>query len=81
MKLITFVAADGNPHVGAIVGDGTRVADLTLAQGSQDGFRDMLSLIDAGPAGLEAAQGLAKGARHTIALADLHLEEIGRAHV
>ena len=62
MKLITFVAADGTPHVGAIVGDGTRVADLTLAQGSQDGFRDMLSLIDAGPAGLEAAQGLA-GAR------------------
>jgi hypothetical protein len=74
MKLITFIAADGSERVGAIVGDGARVADLTLAQGSQDGFRDMLCLIDAGPAGLEAAQGLAKGARHTLALADLRLE-------
>jgi 2-keto-4-pentenoate hydratase/2-oxohepta-3-ene-1,7-dioic acid hydratase in catechol pathway len=74
MKLITFIAADGSEHVGAIVGDGARVADLTLAQGSQDGFRDMLCLIDAGPAGLEAAQRLAKGARNTVALADLSLQ-------
>ena len=74
MKLITFIAADGSEHVGAIVGDGARVADLTLAQGSQDGFRDMLCLIDAGPAGLEAAQRLAKGARNTLALADLRLQ-------
>ena len=35
MKLITFVAADGNPHVGAIVGDGTRVADLAPLRGQR----------------------------------------------
>ena len=56
MKLATFVAPGGAQHVGAVMKDG-RIADLT-ASASEPAFRDMLSLIEAGPAGLDRARRL-----------------------
>ena len=52
MKLATFVAPDGAPHVGALTAEG-RMADLTAS--GEPALRDMLSLIEAGAAGLEKA--------------------------
>lgn len=54
MKLATFAAPDGARHVGAVMQDG-RIADLT-ASAPEPGFRDMLSLIEAGPAALDRAR-------------------------
>jgi 2-keto-4-pentenoate hydratase/2-oxohepta-3-ene-1,7-dioic acid hydratase in catechol pathway len=47
LKLATFVAPDGAPRIGALTADG---AIAEIAQ-----YRDMLSLIEAGAAGLESA--------------------------
>jgi 2-keto-4-pentenoate hydratase/2-oxohepta-3-ene-1,7-dioic acid hydratase in catechol pathway len=57
MKLGTFVAPDGAAHVGALL-PGGRIADLT-ASSREPVFRDMLSLIEAGAAGLARAGELA----------------------
>ena len=47
MKLATFISPDGAPRVGVVTGDG-RIAEIAE-------YRDMLSLIEAGPAGLASA--------------------------
>ena len=71
MKLATFVAPDGAPHVGAVLADG-RVADLT-ASAPEPAFRDMLSLIEAGPAGLDRARAVAADPEVTHSMAQIRL--------
>jgi 2-keto-4-pentenoate hydratase/2-oxohepta-3-ene-1,7-dioic acid hydratase in catechol pathway len=60
MKLGTFVAPGGAAHVGALLPDG-RIADLT-ASASEPAFRDLLSLIQSGPAALARAREVAASA-------------------
>ena len=52
MKLATFLAPDGAQHIGALAQD-ARIADLTVT--GESAFRDMLSLIEAGPPALRRA--------------------------
>lgn len=73
MKLITFIAGGGREHIGSILPDDPgRVADFTAAS-DQPAFRDMLALIDGGPAALEQARRLERERRVTHALADVTL--------
>ena len=53
VKLATFVAPDGAQHVGAVVADGR---DRRPDRVRPSAFRDMLSLIEAGPACLDRAR-------------------------
>lgn len=62
VKLITFVQDNGPEKVGALLDDDATVVDL-----SED-FSRMLDLIDAGPAGLEAARRRVAEAGRTLAL-------------
>lgn len=71
MKLATFVAPDGAAHVGAILPHG-RVADLT-ASTAEPAFRDMLSLIEAGPRALGQAAALAAAPKLAYPLAGTRL--------
>ncbi|MFT3817157.1 MAG: fumarylacetoacetate hydrolase family protein [Rubrivivax sp.] len=57
MKLITFDLPDGARHIGALLPGERRLADFTAASGAP-AFRDMLALIDGGPAALEQARAL-----------------------
>jgi 2-keto-4-pentenoate hydratase/2-oxohepta-3-ene-1,7-dioic acid hydratase in catechol pathway len=57
MKLTTFLTADGSEHIGAVLPDESRVVDFTASDPSP-AFRDMLSLIDGGPAALAKARTL-----------------------
>lgn len=71
MKLATFIAPDGAPHVGAVLADG-RIADLT-ASAQEPAFRDMLSLVEAGPSALDRARAVAAAPKVTQALAGTRL--------
>jgi 2-keto-4-pentenoate hydratase/2-oxohepta-3-ene-1,7-dioic acid hydratase in catechol pathway len=57
MKLTTFLTANGSEHIGAVLPDESRVVDFTASDPSP-AFRDMLSLIDGGPAALAKARTL-----------------------
>jgi 2-keto-4-pentenoate hydratase/2-oxohepta-3-ene-1,7-dioic acid hydratase in catechol pathway len=75
MKLATFVAPGGAQHIGVVeaaAGGGARVADLT-ASAPDPAFRDMLALIEAGPAALERARALAAAPAVSYPLAALRL--------
>jgi len=61
LKLATFAAHGGAHHVGAVMEDG-RMADLT-ASAPEPAFRDMLSLIEAGPAALDRARAICSNPR------------------
>ena len=65
MKLATFIAPDGIARVGALIAEG-RMAELSA-------FRDMLSLIEAGPAGLERARAMTAHPRVSYAMAQIKL--------
>jgi 2-keto-4-pentenoate hydratase/2-oxohepta-3-ene-1,7-dioic acid hydratase in catechol pathway len=65
LKLATFIAPGGEQRVGVLIGNG-RIADLTE-------FPDMLSLIEAGPAGLDRAQRVASNPRLSHAMSDVRL--------
>ena len=60
MKLVTFDAGNGEPRIGTVTPAG--VVDLAKGDALIDGagargsFRDMLALIDAGPAALDRAR-------------------------
>jgi len=71
VKLATFIAPDGAQHVGAVLPDG-RVADLT-ASATEPAFRDMLSLIEAGPVALDRARAVAAAPKVTHAMAEIRL--------
>lgn len=63
MKLVTFITASGEEHIGAQVEDGAAIVDFAAAAQALEGavprrFETMLDLIDAGPAGLDAAYAL-----------------------
>jgi len=55
MKLVTFRTLQGAEHVGCMGADLDSVIDLTAGDAT-GACRDMLALIDAGPAGLNAAR-------------------------
>ena len=55
MKLVTFRTPQGAEHVGCMSADLASVIDLTAADPA-GACRDMLALIDAGPAGLDEAR-------------------------
>jgi 2-keto-4-pentenoate hydratase/2-oxohepta-3-ene-1,7-dioic acid hydratase in catechol pathway len=71
VKLGTFIAPGGAQHVGAALPDG-RIADLT-ASAPDPAFRDMLSLIEAGPVALDRARAAAAAPKVTHAMADIRL--------
>lgn len=71
MKLATFIAPDGAQHVGAVDADG-RMADLT-ATSADPWARDMLSLIESGPAGLDKARAAAAAPRRAFDLKQVRL--------
>jgi 2-keto-4-pentenoate hydratase/2-oxohepta-3-ene-1,7-dioic acid hydratase in catechol pathway len=72
MKLTTFQAPDGKPHIGAVLAGESRVVDFT-ASDPAPAFRDMLALIDAGPEALAKARTLEKAARVTHDLSGIKL--------
>lgn len=73
MKLVTFLDRDGREHIGSLLpGDPTRVADFTSAS-DRAAFRDMLALVDGGPAALDEARQLERERRVTHALSDVTL--------
>jgi 2-keto-4-pentenoate hydratase/2-oxohepta-3-ene-1,7-dioic acid hydratase in catechol pathway len=67
MKLMTFVAPDGQQHIGALQSNGTHVVDFTASDPSP-AFRDMLGLIDGGPEALAKARAMLASAKVTHAL-------------
>ena len=79
MKLATFIGQNDAPAIGVV--DTARGAVLDLAAAARasgrpnEPFTDMLALIDAGPAGLDAARQLAAAWPHeaAVALAGLRL--------
>lgn len=71
MKLVTFIASDGTPHVGALMDDLQTVSDLT-ASGALC-FRDMLALMDGGEEALAQARQLLASPAATVPLNDVHL--------
>ena len=72
MKLVTFLTPQGAEHVGCMGANLASVIDLTAADPAGV-CRDMLSLIDAGPAGLDAARALAQKAAHVHTLSSVTL--------
>lgn len=58
MKLVTFETKDAQRHIGAVRGG--EVFDFTASSPAAH-FRDMLALIDAGPAALDEARRLGEG--------------------
>lgn len=72
MKLSTFVTADGAEHIGALLADGSTLADFT-ASDPAPAFAGMLGLIDAGPAALDRARSLLQAPRVTHALSSVTL--------
>ncbi|MGX1307216.1 2-keto-4-pentenoate hydratase/2-oxohepta-3-ene-1,7-dioic acid hydratase in catechol pathway [Amorphus suaedae] len=64
MKLATYTTG-GAEKIGALTADGTRLVDLAAASGGDARFATMLSLIDAGDAGLDAARALLADAERT----------------
>lgn len=67
MKLVSFFTAAGAEHIGALLGDGTRIADFTAADPSP-WFRSMLDLIDGGPAAFDRARELHRSGAAAVGL-------------
>jgi 2-keto-4-pentenoate hydratase/2-oxohepta-3-ene-1,7-dioic acid hydratase in catechol pathway len=61
MRLASFRGPDGNPRSGAVIGDAgnERIVDLAEATGGRVPVGDLLGLLEAGPAALDAARGAA----------------------
>ncbi len=75
MKLVTFTVGSGEPRVGAMNGDDTRVVDLAAAD-NQPYFATMLDLIEAGDEAVARAKdvvGSANGS-NSHAIADVSLK-------
>lgn len=72
MKLVTFDLPDGRRHIGAMLPGEQQLVDFT-ASSAAPAMRDMLGLIDGGPAALDEARALAKSAKVTRALAGVKL--------
>ncbi len=72
MKLMTFVAPNGQQHIGALQSNGTHVVDFT-ASDPAPAFRDMLALIDGGPESLAKARALLAAAKVTRAVSAIKL--------
>ncbi|MBA2962772.1 MULTISPECIES: fumarylacetoacetate hydrolase family protein [Ramlibacter] len=72
MKLVTFDLPGGQRHIGALQPGEQQLVDFT-ASGSP-AMRDMLALIDGGPAALQEARGLLAAAKVTLPLAGVTLQ-------
>jgi 2-keto-4-pentenoate hydratase/2-oxohepta-3-ene-1,7-dioic acid hydratase in catechol pathway len=72
MKLVTFDLANGQRHIGALLPGEQTLVDFT-APSASPAFRDMLALIDAGPAALDEARALLARAASPLKLADVKL--------
>ena len=72
MKLVTFLTPQGAEHVGCMAADLASVIDLTAGD-TTGACRDMLALIDAGPAGLDAARAAVQKATHVHPLSSVKL--------
>lgn len=72
MKLITFDLKSGERHIGALLAGEQTLVDFTAASKSP-AFRDMLALIDAGPAALNEARALLAKAAQPLKLAEVTL--------
>jgi 2-keto-4-pentenoate hydratase/2-oxohepta-3-ene-1,7-dioic acid hydratase in catechol pathway len=72
MKLVTF-ETKGARHVGAVLDDLQTISDFTMAVPSSAHFRDMLALIDGGPAALDEARSLTGKPGATAKLSDVRL--------
>lgn len=59
MRLATYRAADGTPHLAAVLPEQDRLIDLTAARPAAAALASMLDLMRAGPAGLDLARDLA----------------------
>ncbi len=61
MRLATFRGPDGDPRAGAVIGDAgsERIVDLAEASGGRVPSGDLLGLLQAGPAALDAARAAA----------------------
>jgi 2-keto-4-pentenoate hydratase/2-oxohepta-3-ene-1,7-dioic acid hydratase in catechol pathway len=62
MRLVTFAAADG-ARIGALADGDRRIVDFVATGGSDKAFSSMQALIEAGPAALERAHGIAADAQ------------------
>jgi 2-keto-4-pentenoate hydratase/2-oxohepta-3-ene-1,7-dioic acid hydratase in catechol pathway len=71
VKLLTFQLAGGAQHIGALLADGSTVVDLTDCDPAR--FANMLTLIDGGPAALDAARAAGASGRNLRELAGLRL--------
>ncbi len=73
MRLVTFVVGAGGPQrIGALLGDGSTLVDLTASDPAPC-FQSMLALIDAGEAALDRARTLHRSPRETRRIADVTL--------
>jgi len=73
VRLITFLDPQGCEHIGSMpAGNDNTIVDFT-ASDTDTAFRDMLALIDAGPAGLDRARELEVRARVTHPLSAIRL--------
>ncbi len=72
MKLVTFMASDDSPHIGALSDDLASIVDFTASETSPV-FRDMLALIDGGAAALDAARRLRERSTAVVLPAAQHL--------
>ncbi|NNE84592.1 MAG: fumarylacetoacetate hydrolase family protein, partial [Alphaproteobacteria bacterium] len=75
MKLVTFTAGGGEPRVGAMNADDTRVVDLAAAD-NQPYFATMLDLIETGEAAVGRAKDIVANANGSAshAVADVSLK-------
>ena len=75
MKLVTFTAGGGEPRVGAMNADDTRVVDLAAAD-NQPYFATMLDVIEAGDTAVGRAKDIVATATDStsLALADVRLK-------
>ena len=72
MKLATF-ERNGERHIGALQPDGITLCDFTASRPAAPHFRDMLALIDGGPAALDQARELMIQIADQVRLADVRL--------
>jgi 2-keto-4-pentenoate hydratase/2-oxohepta-3-ene-1,7-dioic acid hydratase in catechol pathway len=72
MKLATFERNDER-HIGALQPDGITLCDFTASRPTAGHFRDMLALIDGGPAALDQARELTIQIANPVRLADVRL--------
>ena len=65
MKLVTFLAPEGQQHIGALSDDAASIVDFTASDPSPH-FHNMLALIDGGPDALDRARKLKESSKSIV---------------